>query len=81
MKDIIDKNDNIEISDELDKKDALLSSNSDDNQENKINNEKDKDHDINDYISEKEEKRILPRLHFYDFFFNNIYFKKMLFFK
>ena len=76
MKDIIDKNDNIEISDELDKKDALLSSNSDDNQENKINNEKDKDHDINDYISEKEEERILPRLHFYDFFFNNIYFKK-----
>ena len=40
MKDINEKNDNIEISDDLDKKDALLSSNSDNNEENKIDNEK-----------------------------------------
>ena len=76
MKDINEKNDNIEISDDLDKKDALLSSNSDNNEENKIDNEKDKDKNTNNDINEKEEERILPRLHFYDFLFNNFYSKK-----
>ena len=76
MKDINEKNDNIEISDDLDKKDALLSSNSDNNEENKIDNKKDKDKNTNNDINEKEEERILPRLHFYDFLFNNFYSKK-----
>ena len=76
MKDINEKNDNIEISEDLDKKDALLSSNSDNNEENKIDNEKDKEQNSNNDINDKEEERILPRLHFYDFLFNNFYSKK-----
>ena len=55
MKDINEKNDNIEISDDLDKKDALLSSNSDNNEENKIDNEKDKDQNTKNHITSKEE--------------------------
>jgi len=73
MKDV---SDNIEISDDSDKKDALLNSNSDNNEENKIENDKEKDQNSNNDINEKEEERILPRLHFYDFLFNNFYSKK-----
>jgi hypothetical protein len=73
MKDV---SDNIEISDDSDKKDALLNSNSDNNEENKIDNDKEKDQNSNNDINEKEEERILPRLHFYDFLFNNFYSKK-----
>ncbi len=69
MKDINHKNDNIEISDDLDKKDALLNPNYYNNEKNNIDNLKDKDYNINDYINEKEETKILPKLRFYVFLF------------
>ena len=69
MKDINHKNDNIEISDDLDKKDALLNPNYYNNEKNNIYNLKDKKYNINDYINEKEETKILPKLRFYVFLF------------
>ena len=71
-----DNNHNIEISDDLDKKDALLNSMSADTEENNVDNEnKEAQNNIND-IDDQQGARILPRLHFYDFLFNNFYTKK-----
>ena len=64
----------IELSSDFNLKDDLLIENIDDNENIKtskyINDKRDKN-ELN-----KEKNRILPRLHFYDFFFNNIYTKK-----
>ena len=76
LKAINDINDKIEISDDIENIDALLDSNSLNNEENNIDNEKDKDQNTKNHINEKEEIKIPPKLRFYDFFFNNIYFKK-----
>ena len=69
----------IELSNDFDIKDNLINNNSNNNDisdevatfENKDNNIIENNNN-NDII----ENRYLPKLHFYDFFFNNIYIKK-----
>ena len=69
--------DKLEIIDDLDTKDALLESNSD-NEKNIIENDKDKEKEENnnDDINDQKEAKIRSGLHFYDFLFNNFYLKK-----
>ena len=70
---INENSDKIESSDDLDKKDALLDSNSNNNEENIIDKEKEEN---NDNDNDLEGENMLPKLHFYDFLFNNFYSKK-----
>ena len=70
-----------EMSDNIDKKDALLDINFNNEEENIINDEKEEDNNNNNDEEENEgdnndEIIRLPKLHFYDFIFNNIYMKK-----
>ena len=68
--------DNIEISDDLDKKDALLISSSSNNEEKITGSEKEKVRNNTNDINAQGDGRILPKLRFYDFLFNNFYMKK-----
>ena len=73
----------IELSSDFDKKENLINTNSNNVEENIIieKNENEKDFDCGE-TKEKEkiishqDTRILPKLHFYDFIFNNIYNRK-----
>ena len=78
----------LDISDISDKKDALLDINSNNSEENIINSEKEEkeeendkevknnDKDNNNNEENNEDSIIIPKLHFYDFIFNNIYIRK-----
>ena len=79
----------LDISDISDKKDALLDINSNNNEENIINSEKEEKEEENDKEVKNNDKDnnnnneennedsiIIPKLHFYDFIFNNIYIRK-----
>ena len=78
MKKEINENDyKLELSNDVDKKDALLVPNDDNNNEEKIlENGKGKDINNDDNIIEPKEFKISSELHFYDFLFNNFYIKK-----
>ena len=78
----INFNDNImiELSDDFDKKNNLIEkdnndSNNKESNDNKINKEKD-DSDKFENNNDDNNNRYLPKLHFYDYFINNIYMKK-----
>ena len=78
----INSNNNImvELSDDFDKKNNLIEkdnndSNNKESNDNKINKEKDEsDKFENNNVDNN--NRYLPKLHFYDYFINNIYMKK-----
>ena len=61
--------------DKKDKNEILLKTNSSVKEKNKIIEKKEdiSDDEFQDKISDDEESRTLPKLHFYDFLFNNIY--------
>ena len=65
----------IELSGDFDKKDALLEPNQNDNDENNILNQDEKEKEIIQDDLDDKSKGFLPKLNFYDFFFNNIYCK------
>ena len=73
---INERDDKSEISDDLDKKDALLDSNISNSEENIIENDKEKEVNINDNFDEQKEYKTHSELCFYDFLFNNFYLKK-----
>jgi len=70
----INSNDNImiELSDDLDKNNNLIEKNNNETNDNNINKEK----GDSDKFENNKDDRYLPKLHFYDFFANNIYTKK-----
>ena len=81
-KKIINSNNNImvELSDDFDKKNNLIEkdnndSNNNESNDNKINKKKD-DSDKFENNNVDNNNRYLPKLHFYDYFINNIYMKK-----
>ena len=62
----------IELSDDLDKKNNLIEKNINETNDNNINKEK----GDSDKFENNKDDRYLPKLHFYDYFVNNIYTKK-----
>ena len=76
---INEKRELLQLSDDLDKINALLKSNFKNNEEENIiaddNEEKEEENNIYN-INEQNEFKIHPKLHFYDFLFNNFYCKK-----
>ena len=62
----------IELSDDLDKNNNLIEKNNNETNDNNINKEK----GDSDKFENNKDDRYLPKLHFYDFFANNIYTKK-----
>ena len=65
----------IELSDDLDKKNNLIEKNINETNDNNINKEKG-DSDKLENNNDDNNNRYLPKLHFYDYFINNIYTKK-----
>ena len=68
----------VELSDDFDKKNNLIEkdnndSNNKESNDNNINKEKDDKFENN---NDDNNNRYLPKLHFYDYFINNIYMKK-----
>ena len=65
----------IELSDDLDKNNNLIEKNINETNDNNINKEKG-DSDKLENNNDDNNDRYLPKLHFYDYFVNNIYTKK-----
>ena len=65
----------IELSDDFDKKNNLIEKNINETNDNNINKEKG-DSDELENNNDDNNNRYLPKLHFYDYFINNIYTKK-----
>ena len=76
---INEKRELLQLSDDLDKNDALLKSNIKNNEEENIiadDNEEEEENNNTYNINEQNEFKIHSKFHFYDFLFNNFYFKK-----
>ena len=74
---INEKRELLQLSDDLDKINALLKSNFKNNEEENIIADDNEEEENNIYnINEQNEFKIHPKLHFYDFLFNNFYCKK-----
>ena len=74
---INEKRELLQLSDDLDKNDALIKSNIKNNEEENIIADDNEEEENNIYnINEQNEFKIHPKLHFYDFLFNNFYCKK-----
>ena len=76
---INEKRELLQLSDDLDKNDALIKSNIKNNEEENIivdDNEEEEENNNTYNINEQNEFKIHSKFHFYDFLFNNFYFKK-----